>query len=276
MRASLVSREVIADSIELVVRGNALDGVVALVGCDKTIPGGGDGARAAERPRARPLRRIDRAGALERPRVTIQDVFEAVGAHAAGRLDDAELRSLEDGGVSGRGRVRRTVHREHDGDRVRVPRHRRARQRHACRRRSGASATSARTAGEQVMALVRAGIRPARSPDAHGDRATRWRRSPRPAARPTPCCTCSRSRAKRASTLALDEFDALSARVPLIADLKPARPLRRDRSARGRRRPSARASGSSTEARRRRRADRDRADRSARKRARASRRRDRR
>ena len=67
MRASLVSREVIADSIELVTRGNGFDGLVVLVGCDKTIPGGVDGARAAERPGRAALRRIDRAGPVPRP-----------------------------------------------------------------------------------------------------------------------------------------------------------------------------------------------------------------
>ena len=68
MRASLVSREVIADSIELVARGNGFDGLVVLVGCDKTIPGGVDGAGPAERPGPGAVRRIDRAGQLSRPR----------------------------------------------------------------------------------------------------------------------------------------------------------------------------------------------------------------
>ena len=63
MRASLVSREVIADSIELVTRGNGFDGLVVLVGCDKTIPGGVDGAGPAQRPGPGAVRRIDCAGA---------------------------------------------------------------------------------------------------------------------------------------------------------------------------------------------------------------------
>ena len=63
MKASLVSREVIADSIELVARGYGSTRVVALVGCDKTIPGAGDGAAAAEHSRTRPVRRFDRARA---------------------------------------------------------------------------------------------------------------------------------------------------------------------------------------------------------------------
>ena len=64
MRASLVSREVIADSIELVARGNGFDGLVVLVGCDKTIPGRRHGARPAEHSGPRPLRRLDRARAV--------------------------------------------------------------------------------------------------------------------------------------------------------------------------------------------------------------------
>ena len=68
MRASLVSREVIADSIELVARGNGFDGLVVLVGCDKTIPGGVMALARLEHPGPRALRRIDRAGAVPRPR----------------------------------------------------------------------------------------------------------------------------------------------------------------------------------------------------------------
>ena len=66
MRASLISREVIADSIELVVAGHLLDGLVCLVGCDKTIPGRRDGARPARHPGPRLLQRLDRARAATR------------------------------------------------------------------------------------------------------------------------------------------------------------------------------------------------------------------
>ena len=62
MRASLVSREVIADSIELVARGNGFDGLVVLVGCDKTIPGGVMALARLNVPGRRALRRLDRAG----------------------------------------------------------------------------------------------------------------------------------------------------------------------------------------------------------------------
>ena len=70
MKASLVSREVIADSIELVVRGHLLDGVVCIVACDKTVPGRRDGARAARRPGRRPLQRDDLSGRRTRASAT--------------------------------------------------------------------------------------------------------------------------------------------------------------------------------------------------------------
>ena len=66
MRASLVSREVIADSIELVARGHLFDGLVCLVACDKTNPGGGDGGRRGSTSRPRPLHGLDRARPLPR------------------------------------------------------------------------------------------------------------------------------------------------------------------------------------------------------------------
>ena len=91
MRASLVSRELIADSIELVCRGQMFDAVVCVVGCDKTIPGRGHGPGAAEYSRLRTLWRNHRARKFSGKDVTIQDVFEAVGANAAGKMSDADL-----------------------------------------------------------------------------------------------------------------------------------------------------------------------------------------
>ena len=73
-------------------------------------------------------------GRFEGRDVTIQDVFEAVGAHAAGKMSERELRVLEDQRVPGRGRVRRPVHGQHDGDGDRLPRPLAARARTRCRR----------------------------------------------------------------------------------------------------------------------------------------------
>ena len=95
-----------------------LDGVVALSGCDKTIPATVMALARLDVPGADALRRADHAGPFRAASdVTIQDVFEAVGAHAAGKMTEGELRALEDARLSGRGRLRRAVHRQHHGDR---------------------------------------------------------------------------------------------------------------------------------------------------------------
>ena len=103
MKASLVSREVIADSIELVARGHMFDGILCLVGCDKTIPAA-----------AMALLRLDVPGLIlyggtilpgrhNGRDITVQDVFEAVGANAAGRITDAELLAIENSACPGAG-----------------------------------------------------------------------------------------------------------------------------------------------------------------------------
>ncbi len=95
MRASLVSREVIADSIELVARGHLLDGLVCLVGCDKTIPAAVMALARLDLPGLVLYNGSIAPGRFRGRDVTIQDVFEAVGAHAVGRLSGEELHELE-------------------------------------------------------------------------------------------------------------------------------------------------------------------------------------
>jgi dihydroxy-acid dehydratase len=95
MRASLISREVIADSIELVTRGNLFDGLIVLVGCDKTIPGGVMALARLNIPGLVLYGGSIAPGKFEGHSVTIQDVFEAVGAHARGKMSDAKLAELE-------------------------------------------------------------------------------------------------------------------------------------------------------------------------------------
>src|SRR5713226_6773424 len=104
MKASLVSRYLIADSIELVARGHMFDGIVALVACDKTIPGA-----------AMALLRLNLPGLVlyggsilpghykDRDDLTVQDVFEAVGANAAGKISDEELLAIENNACPGAG-----------------------------------------------------------------------------------------------------------------------------------------------------------------------------
>ncbi len=127
MKTSLVSREVMADSIELVARGNGFDGLIVLVGCDKTIPAGAMALARLNMPGLVLYGGSIAPGQWHGKDVTIQDVFEAVGAQAAGKMTLQDLRSLESAACPGAGRVRGTVHRQHHGDGRGVPRHRGAR-----------------------------------------------------------------------------------------------------------------------------------------------------
>jgi dihydroxy-acid dehydratase len=103
MKASLISREVIADSIELVARGHLFDGVVALSGCDKTIPGTVMALARLNVPSLMLYGGSIMPGQFQGHDVTIQDVFEAVGKHASGRMTNAELKDLEDHACPGPG-----------------------------------------------------------------------------------------------------------------------------------------------------------------------------
>jgi dihydroxy-acid dehydratase len=103
MRTSLVSREVIADSIELVARGNHFDGLVVLVGCDKTIPGAIMAVARLNLPSVVLYGGSIAPGSFRGRNVTIQDVFEAVGAHSRGKLADSELKEIEDKACPGAG-----------------------------------------------------------------------------------------------------------------------------------------------------------------------------
>ena len=95
MKASLVSREVIADSIELTVLGHSLDAVVAISGCDKTIPGTIMALARLNLPSVMLYGGSIAPGSFRGSDVTIQDVFEAVGSHAAGKMSDDDLIELE-------------------------------------------------------------------------------------------------------------------------------------------------------------------------------------
>jgi dihydroxy-acid dehydratase len=103
MRASLVSREVIADSIELVVRGHLLDGLVCLVGCDKTIPAAVMALARLDVPGLVLYNGSIAPGRFRGRDVTIQDVFEAVGAAAAGTMSNEDVHELEGAACPGAG-----------------------------------------------------------------------------------------------------------------------------------------------------------------------------
>jgi dihydroxy-acid dehydratase len=103
MRASLVSRELIADSIELVCRGQMFDAVVCVVGCDKTIPAAAMALARMDLPGMVLYGGTIAPGSYRGKDVTIQDVFEAVGANAAGKITDKELHDLENVACPGAG-----------------------------------------------------------------------------------------------------------------------------------------------------------------------------
>ena len=160
-------------------------------------------------------------GQFQGREVTIQDVFEAVGAHAAGRMTDQEFKHARGRRLPGRGRLRRPVHRQHDGDRLRGARHRARSAAAACRppiRRRPDVGTRGRRAGR------RAGARRGRG------RATIITRRAIENAIAVVAATGGSTNAvlhllaiaKEAGVeLTLADFDRISARTPLIADLKP-------------------------------------------------------
>lgn len=103
MRCSLMSRDLVADSIELVTRGHCLDAVVVLVGCDKTIPAAAMALARMNVPGLVIYGGSIMPGTHKGIPITIQDVFEAVGAHAAQKIDDRELQAIEESACPGAG-----------------------------------------------------------------------------------------------------------------------------------------------------------------------------
>jgi dihydroxy-acid dehydratase len=103
MKASLISREIIADSIELAVQGHQLDGVVCIVGCDKTIPAAAMALARMDLPGCVLYGGTIMAGHYAGKEISIQEVFEAIGAHGAGALDDEGLKQVEKAACPGAG-----------------------------------------------------------------------------------------------------------------------------------------------------------------------------
>jgi dihydroxy-acid dehydratase len=219
MKASLISREVIADSIELVARGHMFDAIVILVGCDKTIPAGAMALLRLNIPGLVLYGGSILPGRFQGRDVTIQDVFEAVGANAAGRMSDAELTELENVACPGAGAC--------GGQYT-------ANTMATVMEFLGLSPMNAnsvpavdsrkddigRRAGELVMDLLRAGTLPR-------DIVTRGAFENAIAG---VAATGGSTNAvlhlmaianETELTLTLDDFDAISERTPLIADLKP-------------------------------------------------------
>jgi dihydroxy-acid dehydratase len=219
MKASLVSREVIADSIELVTRGHSFDGLVLIVGCDKTIPAAAMALCRLDIPGLVLYSGTIQPGRLRDRDLTVQDVFEAVGAYNAGRIDADELRAVEE---------------------------------HAC---PGAGACGGQfTANTMSTALEFLGLSPAGAnavPATHPDKPAVAEAAGRLAVRLVEEGTNSRSIATRAAfenavasfsasggstnavlhllaiaaeaevPLEIDEMDAICARTPIFMDIKP-------------------------------------------------------
>ena len=219
MRASLVSREVMADSIELVARGNGFDGLVVLVGCDKTIPAGVMALARLNIPGVLLYGGSIAPGRFHDKSITIQEVFEAVGAHAAGSMSDAEFCEIEDQACPGAGACggqftanTMAIVSEFLG---------------IASLGSGSvpatdpkKADVARLAGERVMGLVQKGVRPR-------DIMTRTAldnaiASVASTGGSTNAVLHLMAIAREAGlALELADFDRISARTPLYVDLKP-------------------------------------------------------
>src|SRR6266516_5833391 len=219
MRTSLVSREGITDSIELVARGNGFDGLVVLVGCDKTSPAGAMALARRNVPGLVLYGGSIAQGTWKGHEVTIQDVYEAIGAHSAGRLSDDDLCGLEASACPGVGACggqftanTMAIASEFLGI--------------AALGTGSVPATNtdkrevARGVGRLVMDLVRRGVRPRTimTPDALEN------------AIAAVATTGGSTNAvlhliaiahEAGLELSLADFDRISARVPLLADLKP-------------------------------------------------------
>ncbi len=220
MKASLVSREVIADSIELVGRGNLFDGMIALSGCDKTIPGTVMALCRLDIPSLMIYGGSIAPGNFEGKDVSIQDVFEAVGAHARGTMSNERLACLEDNACPGAGACggqftanTMAMATEFLGisplGSASVP------------ATDAAKHEVARQAGRQVMELYRRDLRP---------KAIITRQALENAI--ASVCASGGSTnavlhllaiaAEMGIPLSMDDFNPISEKVPLLADLKPA------------------------------------------------------
>ena len=116
MKTSLVSREVIADSVELVGRGHMFDAMIGLGACDKTLPGLAMALARLNIPGFLLYGGTILPGEFHGKEVTIRSVYEAIGANAAGKMSDEELHRAGERRLPRRRRLRRPVHRQHDGD----------------------------------------------------------------------------------------------------------------------------------------------------------------
>ena len=220
MRASLVSREVITDSIELVTRGNLFDALIVLVGCDKTIPAGVMSLARLNIPGLVLYGGSIAPGHFEGHAVTIQDVYEAIGKHARGGITDAQLKSLETVACPGAGACggqftanTMALVCEFLGiapmGLSSVP------------ATDPAKGNTGQRAGEMVMELLRRNITPSKIiTRASIENAIAGVAATGGSTNSVLHLLAIATEAK--VPLSIDDFDRISARVPILADLKPA------------------------------------------------------
>jgi len=219
MRASLVSREVIADSIELVARGNNFDGLIVLVGCDKTIPAAAMALARLDIPGLILYGGSIAPGVWRGSPVTIQDVFEGIGAHAAGAISDDDLCALEGAACPGAG----ACGGQFTANTMAI----------ACEflgiaplgsgsvpALDAAKARVAREAGACVMSLVARALCPSQilTPAAFANAIAAVSATGGSTNAVLHLLAIAREAGVR---LDIDAFDAISSRTPIVADLKP-------------------------------------------------------
>ena len=116
MKSSLASRDVIADSVELTMRGHSYDALVAMAGCDKSLPGMMMAMIRLNVPSIFIYGGSILPGRFRGRDVVVQDLFEAVGLHSVGKMDDADPRRARARRLPLGRLLRRPVHRQHHGD----------------------------------------------------------------------------------------------------------------------------------------------------------------
>jgi dihydroxy-acid dehydratase len=219
MKTSLVSREIIADSIELVTRGHYFDAVIALSGCDKTIPGTVMALARLDIPAVMLYGGSIPPGRFQGRDVTIQDVFEAIGANAAGRMSDEDLAELESVASPGAGAcggqfTANTMAMAYEmlgispiGDSL-MP------------AQDASKPEIARAAGRLVMDVLRRGLRPSEMINRRGiENAIS---AVAASGGSTNGVLHLLALAREAGVeLEIDDFDTISERTPLLCDLKP-------------------------------------------------------
>lgn len=219
MRTSLISREVIADSIELVTRGNLFDALIVLVGCDKTIPGGIMALARLNIPGLILYGGSIAPGQFEGHAVTIQDVYEAIGQHASGGMSDARLHALETAACPGAG----ACGGQFTANTMAL----------VCEflgiapmgissvpATNAGKAASGKRAGEMVMDLLRRDVRPSKIiTNAAIENAITGVAATGGSTNAVLHLLAIAHEAKL--SLSIDDFDRISARTPILADLKP-------------------------------------------------------